>query len=352
MSNVPKGSLRRKYCLWLSALVIVHFLLRAILGTIQGLREVALGNATLAAKFKELLPLMLVDAVTIPIILVAIWFVTKRLMQPLETVAATASRISAGQLDERVAVPAAEDEVAQLARTLNSAFDRYREAVQRIRRFSSDASHQLRTPLAALRSVGEVSLQKERTPDDYRESIASMLEEAERLERIIQQLLMLSRLERSSLRAEFNRVDLDKIAENATAIYEPAAAHKKIRVQRDGEPGLAARGDAGLLEQVAASLLDNAIKFTPEGGLIRVVTRRAGAGAVMLRVEDSGPGIPDEQRTVIFERFVSIMSADQRGTGLGLAIVHDIVKLHEGKVEALPNSPQGAVLQVTLPAAT
>ena len=345
-----KGSLRRKYCLWLSALVVVHFLLRAVLGTVQGLREVAQGNATLAAKFHELLPLMLVDAITIPIILAAIWMVTKRLMQPFETVVETASRISAGQLDERVVVPKAEDEVALLARTLNSAFDRYRDSVQRVQRFSSDASHQLRTPLAAMRSVGEVALQKDRTPEEYRETVGSMLEEVDRLSRIIEQLLMLSRLEKPQLRAQFKRLSLGEISRNAAAVYEPLYKHKNIAVAIDDAPEAQVRGDAGLLEQVVASLLDNAIKFTPEGGAIRIVARRNGRQAV-LRVEDNGPGIPDEERTRIFERFVSILSADRRGMGLGLALVHDIVKIHDGTVEALPNRPRGAVLQVTLPAA-
>jgi signal transduction histidine kinase len=328
----------------------VHFLLRAVLGTIQGLREVAEGNATLAEKFQELLPLMLVDAITIPIILAAIWIVTKRLMQPFETVVETASRISAGQLDERVVVPEAEDEVALLARTLNSAFDRYRDSVHRVQRFSSDASHQLRTPLASMRSVGEVALQKDRTSEAYRETVGSMLEEVDRLSRIIEQLLMLSRLERPQLRSQFKSLSLGEISRNAAAVYEPLYRHKNITVTIDEMPEARVRGDAGLLEQVVASLLDNAIKFTPESGVIRIVARRSGKESI-LRVEDTGPGIPDEERTRIFERFVSILSADRRGMGLGLALVHDIVKIHDGKVEAFANQPRGAVLQVTLPAA-
>jgi signal transduction histidine kinase len=345
-----RGSLRRRYCLWLSALVVIHFLLRAVLGTIQGLREVASGNATLQAKFQELFPLMLVDAITIPMILAAIWYVTKRLMQPFETVVATASHISAGQLDERVAVPAAQDEVAVLARTLNSAFDRYSDSVQRLRRFSSDASHQLRTPLAALRSVGEVALQKDRSAEQYRETIGSMLEEADRLSRIIEQLLMLSRLEKPQLRAQFKPVSILDVFSNTNLLFEPLYKYKRITVEIDTDPAATVRGDAGLLEQVVASLLDNAIKFTPEGGNIRLVARRNGRN-IVVRVEDSGPGIPDEERTRIFERFVSILSADRRGMGLGLALVHDIVKIHDGTVEALPNHPCGAVLQVTLPSA-
>lgn len=347
-----KSSIRRNYCLWLAFVLIIHFTVQGVITVGHGLKEIALGESPANVEIRDMVLVVLTDLLTLPLMFAVIWFISKKMLQPLSSMAEAANRIRAGELAERIPVDNPQDDIGRVAVALNDAFDGYQQAMDRVRRFSSDASHQLRTPLTAMRSVGEVCLQKDRTPEEYRDKIASMLEECQRLARIVEQLLALSRLERSKLREQFVPVDLAAIIKRVIDTYEPLYEEKHIDLITEFAPGLKGRGDAGLLEQVVANLIDNAIRFTPLGGTVRITTAKSSGTAAVIRVVDSGPGIPEAEQTRIFQRFVSLPGAETTGSGLGLAIVADIVKLHDGTVEAKSNPEGGATLAVTLPLAS
>ena len=347
-----KSSIRRNYCFWLALVLIIHFTVQGIVTIGHGLGEISAGEKDAEAEVREMVLVVLTDLLTLFLLFGVIWFISKKMLQPLSSMAEAAHRIRAGELAERIPVDNPEDDIGRVAVALNDAFDGYQQAMDRVRRFSSDASHQLRTPLTAMRSVGEVCLQKDRSPEEYRDKIASMLEECQRLSRIVEQLLALSRLERSKLREQFVPVAMAAVIKRVIDTFEPLYADKQVDLITELAPSLMVQGNVGLLEQVVANLIDNAIRFTPLGGTIRVSTAKTSGSLAVIRVVDSGPGIPEAEQTRIFQRFVSLPGPEMPGSGLGLAIVADIVKLHDGKVEAKSNPEGGATLTVTLPLAS
>ncbi|MFH0909186.1 MAG: ATP-binding protein [bacterium] len=344
-----KSSIRRNYCRWLAFVLIIHFVVQGVVTLGHGLHEVALGGNDVKSEIREMILIVLTDVLTIPLMFGVIWLISRRMLQPLSLMAEAAHRIRAGELAERIPVDNPDDDIGRVAVALNDAFDGYQQAMDRVRRFSSDASHQLRTPLTAMRSIGEVCLQNDRSPEEYRDKIASMLEECHRLSRIVEQLLALSRLERSRLREQFVPVDLAAVIRRVIDTFEPLYKERQIDLITELAGGLQVHGDAALLEQVVANLVHNAIRCTPLGGLVRVTTSKSQAARAEIRVVDSGPGIPESEQTRIFQRFVSLPGPESQGSGLGLAIVADIVKLHDGNVQARSNPEGGATLTVTLP---
>ena len=221
--------------------------------------------------------------------------------------------------------------------------------LRQLEQFTSDASHQLRTPLAAMRMLGEVSLQRTRTPNEYRETIGGMLEEAARMGDIVDKLLLLARLEPQRVRERFEDVDLGRLAAAVVESFSLFAQDRGVALKTEAVSGLHVRGDDGLLRQVLSNLLDNALRHTPAGGWITVRVSREG-GDLQVGVQDSGPGIPAEYRQRIFERFVRVPGTPSSGSGLGLAIVSDIVKVHGGSV-ALADTMSGSHFVIRLPAA-
>jgi signal transduction histidine kinase len=346
-----KSSIRRNYCFWLAFVLIIHFAVQGLITISHGLPEVAGGGADAALEIREMVLVLLTELLTLPLMFGVIWFISKKMFQPISSMAEAAHRIRAGELAERIPVDNPHDDIGRVAVALNDAFDGYQQAMDRVRRFSSDASHQLRTPLTAMRSIGEVCLQKDRTPEEYRDKIASMLEECQRLARIVEQLLALSRLERSKLREQFVPVNLATIVQRVIDTFRPVYTERQIDLISELAPAIRVRGDAGLLEQVIANLVDNAVRYTPLGGVVRITTMVSSDAKAVVQVVDTGPGIPDAEKTRIFQRFVSLPGTEAGGAGLGLAIVADIVKLHDGNVQAKSNPGGGATLTVTLPLA-
>ena len=343
--------LRLRFFLWLALSQFIFFLLQGLFWAGYELYEWATkGEETLLHELGEILIPLAVGTLCFPIMLAVTWRIARRMLAPLQAIARTAERIHEGRLDERIRGDFGDDELGLLAVTLNEAFDRYREALDRLNRFSSDASHQLRTPLTAIRSTGEVALQKPRTDAEYRESIGSMLEDVARLSRIVEQLLALARLDAGSLRGRFERVDLHTTIERVSRNFEPLWDAKALRVVRTGGPGLDVMGDADLLEQVVANLIDNATRHTPAGGDIRIQAERDGAW-ITLTLADTGPGIAPEHRLEIFDRFRTAPGHVSPGAGLGLAIVADIVAVHRGAVRVDAASCGGASFQIRLPTA-
>jgi signal transduction histidine kinase len=285
-----------------------------------------------------------------PFVLWAAWQIAGQLLHPLRAVLGTAERIRAGNLNERIPVGGPRDELVRTGEALNHAFDRYADAVARLERFSADASHQLRTPLAAVRAAGEVCLQQERSPEAYRETIGEMLEEVDHMQHTVEQLLQLARLDPALLRGT-EALDLRAALREWAMDMAAAAADRGIRIDPPPEgPPLPMRAHPRLLREVFVNLLNNALAATPDGGVIRCGVARTPDGRIAWTVEDSGPGIPPEDRARVRDRFYRGARAQGRGAGLGLSIVEHIVDLHGGLLEIETSEALGgACLRMTFP---
>lgn len=348
-----KINLRKRYVFWLLLMMVALVALQLLAFAVYEVAEIGSwkNQEEVEEEVGEILVLLVVDALILPVVLLISWGISGRMLQPLRAVADTAQRISAGRLQERITTPIPDDEMAGLVQSVNLAFDKYQGVLRRLEQFTSDASHQLRTPLAALRMMGEVSLQRARTPEEYRETIGGMLEEVGRLSDIVDKLLQLARLEPAQVRERFTEVNLSQLAADTVQSFSLLALDRGVALETRGPAGLLVRGDHNLLRQALSNLIDNALRHTPSGGFIRVQLDRRDNG-IELSVKDSGPGIPPAYRDQVFGRFVRVPGSPGPGSGLGLAIVSDIVAIHEGSVTLGPDEPgQGAAFVMRLPAA-
>ena len=280
----------------------------------------------------------------------AAWWIARRITRPLHAVAATAKRIRGGRWNERIETATMpDDETKVLAETLNAAFDGYAGALRRLERFSGDAAHQLRTPIAAMRNLGEVALSRARTADEYREALETMLGELDRLTRIVEQLLQLSRLDAGALKARFAPIPLGAVVEQVRQIYEPLAEARGVELAV-AVAGLRVSGIEELLVELLGNLVDNALRHTPKGGTIRIEVAGGSGSDVRLAVTDSGPGIPAEFAQKIFDRFTQMPGGESGTAGLGLPLAAQIAAVHGGEL-ALANPGQpGARFECRLPA--
>ena len=280
------------------------------------------------------------------------WWLAKSAVQPVDRIIDQAERIGRGSQSRQIEAYADTMEYHRLVQVLNEMLSRLDAAIESQRRFTADASHELRSPLTALRGELEVSRRRERSPEEYARVIDSSLEEVERLSRISEDLLTLTRSEAGAVIPQPRVISLAERALGTASRLERQARDKEIAVTVRGEA--VASLDPDLMDRVIWNLLDNAIKFTPRGGQVSVEVRREEDG-VTLEVADTGPGIPDEQLTRIWERFFradeSRTHADgSAGTGLGLAIVQAIVRLHGGEASAENQPEGGALFRIRLPA--
>jgi signal transduction histidine kinase len=214
-----------------------------------------------------------------------------------------AAEINPEKLEERLPVEDPEDEIGQLAVVFNSTLDRVEQVFRNLRRFTSDASHELRTPLAAIRSVGEVGLQKEISPEEYRDVIGSMLEEVNRLTRLVDNLLTLSRADAGAVPFQRSRFAVLELANEALGLLQVLIEEKSQTVLLTGGADIETEGDRLFLRQALLNVLHNAVQYCPSGAAINVSVRCRGEGQVLLEISDNGPGIPAEHARHIFDRF-------------------------------------------------
>jgi len=276
-----------------------------------------------------------------------------RVLAPVGAMAERARRITAESLGERLPVEDAGDEFGRLATIFNQTLGRLQDSFERLRRFTADASHELRTPLTAMRSVGEVALHDSLDRAGYRDVIGSMLEEVQRLTGLVENLLTLTRAESGRLQPSRSVVDLGALAARAAEHLRVLAEEKeqKLEVERNGL--VEAQCDPALLRQGVVNLLDNAIKYTPARGEIRVSVRTLPSGEAAIEVKDSGPGIAEVHHRRIFDRFYRLDGARSRssgGMGLGLAITRWTVEANGGRVEVESEEGRGSLFRVVLPA--
>lgn len=345
-----KFSIRVRLLGWLLLFMIFTSMLSFLADQVHHLLE-ARGVIPKAFGLTGELSVFIVANITLfPLVAFTGWRITKRMLAPVRAISDTAASIVEGQLGARIETDVADDDLGRLSQIINRAFDAYEASLTRLQRFSADASHQLRTPLTTLRMKGEICLNRSRTPDEYRDTIEVMLEQLARLSRIVEQLLDLSRLEAPSLQKRFSEVDICAIAWRTVHDFEPLCSDKHVLLDGPDGPSAPVRGDEALLEQVFANLLDNAIRFTPAGGTIRIEVRREG-GEVLINVSDSGTGIPVSYASAVLERFNKGAHPQGGGAGLGLAIVAEIVRVHCGHIDIRPGIDVGTTVCVSFPAA-
>jgi heavy metal sensor kinase len=280
------------------------------------------------------------------------YFLAGHVLAPVGTMADTARRITADSLDARLPVSNSADEFGRLANVFNETLTRLDAAFDQLRRFTADASHELRTPLAAIRSVGEVSLQRSLSAEGYRDVIGSMLEEVDRLTRLVENLLLLTRAEAGRIPLTRATVDLRELVAGVSDGLRVLAEEKNQDLMVELPGPVAVECDATVLRQGITNLLHNAIKFTPAKGIIRVAARSTVGGDAVIEVEDSGPGIPAADHQRVFERFYRVdqaRSRDTGGTGLGLAIARWAVEASGGRIELESVAGRGTLFRVVLP---
>jgi signal transduction histidine kinase len=288
-------------------------------------------------------------ALSIPIVLLIAWQVSLHLLKPLQKIVDSAEMIREGALDHRVEPDVPDDEIGRLARTINEAFDSYHRALERLDRFSFDAAHQLRNPLAAIRTTAEVCLQHQRVPADYQDALGRVLEDANRLSHTVDQLLMLARLGRADISAAFEKVDAVALVRHTLDALVPVLDENEIALRSELPAGpVMVRGIPRLLEQALANILDNAARFTPRSGTITVEMQRSGAGKLELNITDTGPGIPESLQDSLFRRWAEGFEHEREGSGLGLAIAADIIRVHNGTIGVSSSDDGGSCFTIRL----
>ena len=275
-------------------------------------------------------------------------------LAPIDRMAARAAAITAERLSERLPVANPHDELGRLGVVFNQAFARLEASFDQLRRFTADASHELRTPLTALRSIGEVGLDQPRGGEEYRDIIGSMLEEADRLARLVESLLVLSRADGGQIRLGSEPVDLAALARDVADQLAVLAEEKSQRVDVHAPCEVPFVVDPAVLRRAVINLVDNAIKYSPEGAAIRVSVEGRD-GRAIIEVRDEGPGIAEEHRPHVFDRFYRVDKARSRefgGVGLGLSIARWAVEAHGGVIEVESEPGAGSTFRISLPIGT
>jgi two-component system OmpR family sensor kinase len=278
---------------------------------------------------------------------------TSKVFLTIDDVVRQARRIGEASLDERIPHPGSNDEMGRLVVTLNEMLDRLEQGFEIQRRFTSDASHELRSPLSRLRTELEVMLRRPRETGEYVETLNSCLEEVERLTRLVEELLALARMDGEQRREPATIIPLNPIAEEAIRRVGGFAKERQVQLVLEPSPPVEAQMASGPLGLALVNLLDNAVKFSPPGG--RVIIRLGVKGPdALVSVADEGPGIPEEDLPHLFERFhrgAAARTLNVPGVGLGLSIVQAILHAHGGQIRASNRPEGGAIFTIHLPAA-
>jgi two-component system heavy metal sensor histidine kinase CusS len=311
--------------------------------------------APLAADDEELGELLAVMSLAGPLALVLAlgggYLLARRALAPVDRMAAEAAQITANHLDRRLEVPNPDDELGRLGATLNGMITRLERSFEETRRFTADAAHELRTPLTVMRNVAEVALRSPREPEHYRRALGDVLEEVERLTRLAEQLLFLCREDAGLVPPAMTEVRLDEMARAVAEHMAVVAEAKGVTLEGGHLAPCPVRADADQLRRLLFNLLDNAIKFTPAGGTVRV--RLDGSdGSAILTVSDTGVGIAAEHLPHVFERFYRVDPArgqEASGTGLGLAICRSVAGAHGGDLRIESEVGRGTRVTLALP---
>ncbi len=280
--------------------------------------------------------------------LVGGWWISSRAIKPVEDISATASRISAGNLSQRINVADTETELGQLASVLNSAFARLEAAFAQQQQFTADAAHELRTPVSVMLTQTQTSLNRDRSAAEYRETIEACQRATQRMRRLIESLLEMARLDAGQEQMKRMPFDLSPAINDCVELIRPLADERGVQIQCD-LPSVACAGDSERVALVVTNLLTNAIQYNKESGEVRVKLKPHD-GMAVLTVSDTGAGISAEDLPHVFERFYCAdKSRSSAHTGLGLAISKAIVEAHGGTIEVSSQEDVGTTFTVRLP---
>jgi signal transduction histidine kinase len=274
-----------------------------------------------------------------------------RALRPVDEIVSSAERITFKDLNQRLPVPHTGDEFERISQALNRMIERLHETFQIANRFSGDASHELRTPLTIIQGELEAYMKEPSLSPESLERVGNILEEVLRLSRIVEGLLLVSRLEGGEAQMKRETIDLGELVTMTAEQMELLGKDKLLTLEGDISPHVLVEGDELRLRQVMVNLIDNAIKYTPEGGtiLLKVYAKRDKA---FIEIIDTGIGISATALPQIFNRFFRAEEAKfarTEGSGLGLAIVHSITEAHRGSVHVESNENQGTKFRVELP---
>ncbi|PRX31045.1 heavy metal sensor kinase [Orenia metallireducens] len=279
------------------------------------------------------------------------YFLAYKALKPIDQINKTAQAISHSNLSKRIIAKNSDDETGRLIDTLNDLLNRLEEAFSREKRFTSDASHELRTPIAIIRAHAEENLKGERSIKDYRHSLKVIHKQTDYMSHLVGQLLLLARSDMNQQPIEKENLDFTELVEIVIEEMEELALKKDINIDSKVEQGLNLYGDQSMLTQLLINLLDNAIKYTHPKGSIYIDTK-AKNNQIKIEIKDTGIGISKEEQAYIFDRFYRVDKSRSRasgGSGLGLSICQWIVKVHKGIIELESEINQGSTFTIYLP---
>ena len=292
-------------------------------------------------------------AITIPVILVGLaagaLFAFRALRPIRELIQTTQSIIDTGRMDARVPVGRSNDEVDELVQLFNRMLERIEGLIKALKESLDNVAHDLRTPMTRLRGAAETALQSNPDPELYREALASCLEESDRILMLLNTLMDVSEAEAGAMKLDLVTVNISHLIQEIIGLYEYVAEDKKIAVSVSCPDDICVTADRNRLRQVLANLLDNAIKYTPNGGSVVIHARAEEKQAVIL-IKDTGIGIPPEEVPKIWERlYRADKSRSQRGLGLGLSLVKAVIEAHKGRVEVQSAPGTGSIFTLYIP---
>jgi signal transduction histidine kinase len=271
----------------------------------------------------------------------------------MKSIVATTNSINAQNLRQRIPVSGdAGDETQDLMRAINAMMDRLEKAFEEIKYFTSDVSHELRNPLFSLKGAIEVALTERRTGEEYHKVLQECMEQVNALIKMVNDLFMISRFDLKNVDLEVSDLNLSEVLDDLYEFFLPLAEEKKIQCTMERSDIVRIKADKTKIYQLMSNLIENGIKFTPEGGMVKVQLS-ADDRKVTFMVSDNGPGIPEADLPYIFNRFYQVDKArsgsERRGSGLGLHICKKIAEAHGGSITVAPNEGSGVTFTLTLP---
>jgi heavy metal sensor kinase len=278
------------------------------------------------------------------------WFMARRAVSGVEAVTRTARNISAGSLQERVPVKPTGDEIDQLATTFNQMLDRIQTLLTEIKEMNDNIAHDLRSPVARIRGLAELTLTSGKSLGDYESMAASTIEECDRLLDMIKTMLAISKMEAGVEKLSTDEIDISALVHKACELFKPIADDKKVALKCRTPDKVLLRGDVRMLQRMLANIVDNAVKYTPPGGTVEVSLSKSDKHDVTISIRDTGIGISATDLPHIFERFYRCdRSRSEPGTGLGLSLARAIARAHGGDITVMSAVDRGSSFTITLP---
>ena len=278
------------------------------------------------------------------------WFMARRAVSGVEAVTRTAREISGGTLDRRVPVGTRGDEIDQLATTFNEMLGRIQALVTEIKEMSDNIAHDLKSPIARIRGLAEVTLTTGKALGEYENMAASTVEECDRLLAMINTMLMITKAESGVDRRKDEDIDLAALVREACELLEPVAEDKGLRLTCDTPDRCPLLGDRRMIQRILSNLLENALKYTAPGGAVKVSVSEGKGNEAVAAVQDTGIGIPADDLPHVFERFYRCdQSRSEPGTGLGLSLARAFARAHQGDITVTSAPGQGSTFSLVLP---